>query len=276
MNAAVRIFCQRTPILRDLYRIARGVYNQRRFSARAGEYFSDVNEYRKAIELEDGKVVELRAKNGLIFTLRRNRMDAAILSEIFLDRCYVEDLKFSETPTVVDIGGYIGDSALFAVKHLNARKVVVCEPSQRNWTLLQKNVSNNHYDDRIVMVNKAVTGRGESIKMNIDAPDRAQARVSAYGPVSGEMQEVPGITLADLMAEHQLTGVDLLKMDCEGGEYEILSTLPQAVLKRIRNIVFEFHEIDDFQAKLDNVKQRLTDDGFVVKTRSSLVFAARA
>ena len=69
--------------------------------------------------------------------------------------------------------------------------------------------------------------------------------------------------------------VDLLKIDCEGGEYTILLTTPIEVFSRIRNIVFEYHEIDGFQAKLVAVKQRLCDIGYSLKTHGSLIFASR-
>jgi len=44
---------------------------------------------------------------------------------------------------------------------------------------------------------------------------------------------------------------DLLKIDCEGGEYEILESTPAEVLSRIRNIVFEYRQIDGVWIKLE-------------------------
>jgi FkbM family methyltransferase len=276
MNMAVRRFFQGTPILSDLYGAARSAYQRRRLLKAATRYFSNPHQYRMALDTEDGKIVELYSKDGLIITVRQNYMDAAILGEIFFNNCYATGLDhLPARPIVVDVGGYIGDSALWAVKRLNASKVVVCEPSQRNWALLEKNIANNHYEDRIEAVNKAVTD-GEDVMMNIDAPDRRQARVSAYGSGALEQKRVPGIALANLVENHGLKAIDLLKIDCEGGEYAILSTTPTHVLSTIRNIVFECHEIDGFEAKLEAVKQRLFKEGFSLKVRGSLVYASRA
>jgi hypothetical protein len=47
------------------------------------------------------------------------------------------------------------------------------------------------------------------------------------------------------------------------------------VFKKIRNIVFECHEIDGFEEKLEAVKQRLCSEGYTLKMRASLVFATR-
>lgn len=275
MNKSIRRFFQRTPLLRELYGTARQKYQSRRMARAAQRYFVNSDEYRTALEAEDGKIIQVRTKDGLTLSIRRNYMDAAILAEIFLDNCYVQGLSLPKGPVVVDIGGYNGDFALYAAKRLSARKVVSCEPSPRNWALLQRNVAQNQYDDRIEMVNKAVTN-GQDVMMNVDTHDRGQARVSAYGSDGQQRQLVPGITLAALVEQHGLTEIDLLKIDCEGGEYDILSNAPTEVFKRIHNIVFEYHEIEGFKAKLEDVSQRLRDEGFSLTTRGALIFASRA
>jgi FkbM family methyltransferase len=275
MNMAVRRFFLSNPILRGLYLRARKIKNRRHFLKLAESNFVNMDDYRKALESEDGQIVDIHTKSGLIVSIRRNTVDAATLAETYLDNSYVRGLDLPRDPVVVDIGGFIGDFALYAAKCLNARKVVVCEPSPQNWALLTRNVANNHYEDRIEMVNKAVTA-GEDIMMNVDAPARGQNRVSAYYPSNGERRVIPGISLASVVKDHGLTDIDLLKIDCEGGEYDILSATPTEVLHRIRNIVFEYHEIEGFEVKLEAVKQRLRHEGYLLKTHGSLIFASHA
>jgi len=274
VKTAFRSFCQKTPLLRDLYVTTRTVYNRRRFAKAARSYFVDSEEYCNALKTNDGTVVDVCTSDGLTISIRRNCMDAIILAEIFLDNSYTRGLSLPAEPVVVDIGGYIGDFALFAAKRLNARKVVVCEPSPRNWVLLQKNVAQNHFHDRIIMVNKAVT-EGKGVMMNVEAPDREQARVSAYYPTEEQRTMVPGVSLSNLVEQQRLEVIDLLKMDCEGGEYVILSSMSSALFRRIKNIVFEYHEIPGFEAKLRDAKRTLFDEGYALTERGSLVFASR-
>jgi FkbM family methyltransferase len=178
-------------------------------------------------------------------------------------------------PVVIDVGGIIGDFSLYAVKRLNARRVIVCEPSPRNWALLLKNIANNGYEDRIEPVNKAVTDGGNAM-MNIDAPDERQCMVSAYCPSEQPLSDVSGISLGQLLRDHAVESVDLLKIDVEGGEYAILESTPADVLSRIRNIVFEYHDIDGGWAKLESVKQRLRREGYALHMRRGLVSASRS
>jgi len=274
MNATIRRIFQQTPILRDVYRAARAKRNSRRFARAAEKYFVNVDEYEKTLGIQDGQVVDLQMKNGLTVSLRRNGMDASILTEVFVDNCYTQDVVLRDRPIVVDIGGYIGDSALYAVKCLNAARVIVFEPSPRNWTLLQKNVMQNSYETRIEMVNKAVTA-GQDVMLDVDVADRGQAMVSAYSSSTGlERKVISGISLASIVQDYGLDVIDLLKIDCEGGEYDILLTTSSDVLRRARNIVFEFHEIEGFKPKLAAIKKRLQDEGYSLKTRGSLISAS--
>jgi hypothetical protein len=111
--------------------------------------------------------------------------------------------------------------------------------------------------------------------MDVDAPDRVQAMVSAFGADQSGRKRIPGITLKSVLDEHGIDTVDLLKIDCEGGEYSILSSTPANVFRRIRRIVFEYHEIDGFAPRLKSVKEYLRDNGYRIVTHRSLVWATR-
>jgi FkbM family methyltransferase len=276
MNLTIRRILTSNSLSRRLYYAARETYNIRRASKAAGQYFLNMNEFKSALGAHGETVlVDLRTADGLTITMRKNFGDAMTIGEIFLENCYARNLTLPPNPVVIDIGGFVGDFSLYAVKHLNARRVIVCEPSPRNWTLLLKNIENNRYQDRIEPVHKAVTPDGKSIMMNIDAPDEAQCMVSAYLPSDQPVSEVPGVSLVQLLTDHSVETVDLLKMDCEGGEYGIFESTPSDVFSRIRNIVFEYHQIDGFWSKLKNAKQRLRREGYVLSERKGLISAAR-
>jgi FkbM family methyltransferase len=244
---------------------------------RAGQCFVNADEFKKALGAHGvTEPLELRTTDGLTITIRRNYGDAMTVAEVFLYDCYLYDLILPPNPVVIDVGGFIGDFSLYAVKRLNARRVIVCEPSPRNWVLLLKNIANNGYEDRIEPVNKAVTADGGNVMMDIDAPDERQSMVSAYYPTERPLSAVSGVSLLRLLRDYAVESVDLLKIDVEGGEYAILEGTPSAVLSRIRNIVFEYHDIEGGWAKLESVKQRLRVEGYALRTRRGLVWASRS
>jgi FkbM family methyltransferase len=278
MNNTVRKILTANSLSRRLYCAAREEYHARRVSWGAERYFVNVGDFRNALRTHGhgaSEPIDLRTKDGLTISMRPNYGDAMTIAEIFLDDCYGRDLSLSPNPVVIDVGGFIGDFALYAVKRLNARKVIVCEPSPRNWTLLLKNIANNSYQDRIEPVNKAVTADGGSVMMNIDAPDEYQSMVSAHATGEQPLSAVPGISLGQLLKDHAVERVDLLKIDVEGGEYAILEGTPADVFSRVRNIVFEYHDIEGGWAMLESVKQRLAREGYSLHLHKGLGWATR-
>jgi len=261
--------------LKEIYSTARSEYHDQRIRRIAKSQIVNLDDYLEALKMEDGKLVDIHMRDGLKITLRRDRMDAVVVAEIFFDNCYLRDLSLPPNPIVVDIGGFIGDFALYAAARLRARRVVVCEPSPRNWLLLVKNIQDNHCEDRVIMVNKAVTD-GRAVMLDIEAPDRGGKPESPpTDRVASKKKPVDCISLAALLEEFKIPEMHLLKIDCEGGEYEILLSISPEVLAGIRNIVFEYHEIDGFSEKLKAVRERLVAEGFAVKTRGGLVAAVR-
>src|SRR6516164_5820879 len=202
MNSTIRRILTANTLSRRLYFAARQAYRVRQAGRGAGRYFLNADEFRSALGSHGGSaLVDLRTTDGLTITIRQNFGDAMTISEIFLEDCYVRDLTLPQNPVVIDVGGFIGDFSLYAVKRLNARRVIVCEPSPRNWALLLKNIANNNYEAQIEPVNKAVTDCG-NVTMNIDAPDECQCMVSAHFQSEQPLSVVPGISLGELLRDY--------------------------------------------------------------------------
>ena len=53
---------------------------------------------------------------------------------------------------------------------------------------------------------------------------------------------VPGITLEQALESVGLAHCNLLKVDCEGAEYEIFFNTPPEVLERVERIIMEYHD----------------------------------
>ena len=86
-------------------------------------------------------------------------------------------------------------------------------------------------DDRIVFQNLAVTGMGGPRRFIKEAKRNAW-RLSPIG-----IPEIQSVSLQQLMLDNGLSEIELLKLDCEGSEFEILENLPAGV----RQISVEFH-----------------------------------
>lgn len=188
-----------------------------------------------------GTVIQIR-ENGLKFRVR-GKMDVWSVKETLLDRFYE---KFGFTVQdgwkIVDIGGGIGDYTLFAaVGHSNAR-VLTFEPFPESYNLLRENVALNLVSN-VELFSQAVASQDGSLDI-ISAPaDPLSNQTTPYSEV-GEQSPltVSAVSLASILHEPDFPRIDLLKLDCEGAEYDILMNSRVAVLGKIDRIVMEYHD----------------------------------
>ncbi len=153
------------------------------------------------------------------------------VEEIFFSEPY-KKLSFRHK-TVVDIGGNIGDSALYFSR--GAKKVVAIEPYPYAFGLAKKNVKANRREN-IVLVNAAVGAKRGKITLDKDYQNKPSADLKSFN----QGETIPIVTLSDI-AERFLVKDAVLKIDVEGGEYAILLDTPDNVLRRFEEIILEYH-----------------------------------
>jgi FkbM family methyltransferase len=270
LPVSIRRRMMKLPFAQYAYGRARSLLGRRE----AASVFENAGDYSRALYRKDDEPVVLHTHDGLEIAIRQNLWDAEIVREIFFEQPYTRHLRLPPDPVVVDVGGYIGDFALYAVHYLGAGRVVTYEPTHENFAMLEHNVERNDFGDRVTAVREAV-GDADEIVLNVEKLDGDEVHVSPYWYPEAERRTLPSVTLADLLDTHGLDTVDLLKVDCEGGEYDIFPATPDDVLDRIENIAFEYHEIDGFEPKLDQVLNRLSSAGFRLKEDGKIVSAVR-
>jgi FkbM family methyltransferase len=271
MMATIKSTLKKIPLARYVYAQVRWWHDRNE----GRRLFKNYDLYLRALNRKGDGPVVLHTHDGLNITIRQNIWDCRIVREIFFDKPYVRHFVLPPNPTIVDIGGYIGDFSIYAVKYLNAGRVIVYEPTVENFEILRQNIENNGYTDRITAVNKAVSDSHEVI-LNVQIQENEEVHVSAYWYQEAERRRIPSITLLDLFEAHELDSIDLLKVDCEGGEYDIFLAMPDHLFKRIGNIVFEYHRVDGFEMKLNRVLNRLQSSGYALRNDRNIVSAYRA
>jgi hypothetical protein len=83
---------------------------------------------------------------------------------------------------------------------------------------------------------------------------------------------VDAISLESALAKLNITQLDLLKMDCEGAEYEILLNTSPEILRLVKRIIMEYHDLDAQRAHpilVDFLQQQ----GYQVTCRENNVHA---
>jgi len=192
-------------------------------------------------------------------------MDSVPIIETWYLSEYLRELKFlEEVSVVVDIGAHIGTFSIFAATRFKEAKVYAFEPEPSNFKLLKENIQINKLEERITPFNLAVGGgTGKQIELHYHPTSLASSSTvySMRTEETASAVKVNSISLKDIFQENKLSHCDLLKMDCEGAEYEILFSTPQRVLNKIKSISLEAHGGGD----IPELKSHLEARGFHVK-----------
>jgi FkbM family methyltransferase len=173
------------------------------------------------------------------------------LFNIFYEKDY--DFLPVKDRVVIDIGANIADSSIYFAMS-GAKKVIALEPFPKNFEIAQKNITLNGFTDKIELLNAGCCG-GQSKDMVLDA--------SANGVGCQTMQSSLGsnihfYTLRELIDKYNIDSPAVLKLDCEGCEYDIILSNGKTVLDKFSHIQVEYHY------GFGDLKKHLVDANFSV------------
>ena len=218
--------------------------------------------------------VEYRLRNGVRMVDGSGDLTGT-LAVVFVRREYGDVKRFR---TVVDIGANVGTFALYAAQAAPDAQIYCFEPEQLNFQLLQRNIDGNGLEQRISAFRCAVASTNDRRDLAVGASLLNSFHMQSEG---AEIQSVDCLTLSDILAIHQLHTIDLLKINCEGAEYEILQACPSYVFDRIANIRLEYHNLDDNGRNGESLSRYLQTRGYKIErftrylNRSGFIWAGR-
>jgi FkbM family methyltransferase len=148
---------------------------------------------------------------------------------------------------ILDVGSNIGASIIYFHQQFLEANIFGFEPHPDTFRILQKNVGHLR---RVTIFNCGLGAVHERVAVPADKVHfggfnirgRFKDRGFPAGPVECEVRR-----LDDVLREIGITQVDLIKIDCEGAEAEIFSTLPDEILTHCRWIVGELHDHTGFE-----------------------------
>lgn len=182
-----------------------------------------------------------------------------VFCKLIYDGLYVKGRE------VVDIGSTVGDSVIFfSIK--GAEKIISVEPFPVAFRQLKQNIKANGLEDRVVLHNAAISTRTNSLLLDPDLLEVSS--VPADNFENGI--EVPSVSFQNIASELR-TNEAILKMDCEGCEYDAILSSDIDTLSKFRSMMIEYH----YGPKL--LQNKLIELGYDVKiTHPRIVVNRRA
>jgi FkbH-like protein/FkbM family methyltransferase len=227
--------------------------------------------------------------NGLeVAHLQRYEADY-LYREIFEDQCYLKHgIGLAEGATVLDIGANIGLFSLFVMSRCRDARVYAFEPAPAAYAALRANLE--AYGGEARAFDLGVADRPKTATLTFyenssvfsgffadEARDRAALEAIVRNTLRGEAadedvaqltaerlrrttHECRMTTVSEIIREHALQRVDLLKIDAEKSELDILRGIDERDWPKIAQIVVEIH--DPTGEALQRVERLLVAKGY--------------
>jgi FkbM family methyltransferase len=155
---------------------------------------------------------------------------------------------------IVDIGGNIGITSLWLNRKFPNAKIYCFEPMQDNFAILQKNITG------IANIQAFNFGLGNTnaeldVFSNVDANNRGGFSIyqrendtDNLGTKTASVGKIQIRKAGEVLADLGIKKVDLLKIDTEGAEYDILTSIPESYLQDCQWVMGELHGIKNFES----------------------------
>jgi len=205
--------------------------------------------------------------------------DRKVIQDVYVSdeygiRYLPADMKLRTRPDgqrfVVDVGAHIGTFTKLWMQKYPGDWIVPIEANPDNQEALTKNVWGLNTEENVLwgaltwdqgpvkLLNSIMPGgsaTGGSVVVN-----ESTAAPRSYGhPCYFDRRDIPAVNPADLLQRSPSGRVNVLKLDCEGSEYDILRP---KFAEQVDLILGEYHEADRWQAFINDGR---FDDWFYVE-----------
>lgn len=229
-----------------------------------------------------------RLPNGLeVAHLNKNETDT-IYQEIFENQSYLKHgIKLRENSCVFDVGANIGLFTLFIKERWPQAKIYAFEPVPPIFEKLRTNALLHGWNAELFECGlskrpgrenityyprmSAMSGLYADREMEEEAFKHYLSQQDGFateyvdelvkGRFNSEPLDCELKTLSDVMAEHKIERIDLLKIDVEKSELDVLEGVAEEDWKKIVQIVVEVH---DLNGRVAHVSELLKSHGYWV------------
>ena len=184
----------------------------------------------------------------LFYDLVSSKTTQYVAKEIGKDIYDFDSIGFKDGDVVIDVGGNIGMVSIYLAKRFPFLKIYAFEPGKQNYENFLRNIKLNNIPDGVITVkNLAITGDGRDIELVVNLLNSGGSSNSSLGWASNMCglevnHDVHSVTLNQVFKQYGINNCKLLKIDCEGSEYEILYGADEATLQKCENLRMEVHE----------------------------------
>ena len=158
---------------------------------------------------------------------------------------------------VLDLGAHVGSFTCALAFRLPGAEFICVEPSASARVWLRRNVARNDLSERCTIFPWAIAQQDGIVELW--SPGRASADASLCAAAPGaEVERVPGRSL-DSVVTAMGTHPEIVKLDCEGGEYAAILDSSPGSWASVELVMLEYHPVPGHH--FSDLVRRLQDLG---------------
>jgi FkbM family methyltransferase len=182
-----------------------------------------------------GRVREVEVELAGLASLRIRTNDVPVF-EVLGCEAYGVDLALAgPVRTVLDLGANVGFATVYLARRLPGARFCCVEPSARSLPLLRENLRRNV--PAAAAIHAAAVGEPGPRRV-VEGAYGGLTRVRGDGDSSGE--EVPGMTVSELLDGAGFERADFVKVDIQGGESDLFAHA-EGWARRVGALLAEIH-----------------------------------
>jgi FkbM family methyltransferase len=193
--------------------------------------------------------------------LEAEAANASAIVEVFRNAEYDVPIDWSSLTLILDVGAHVGAFLCWTAQLSRNARILAFEPEPLNFADLERNVKLNGIQERVTLHNAAVASEDGNRLLSV--PRERNLATIALPIASAAVVSVPTVDLDGYLQECPET-VSLLKMDCEGAEWEIVPSLTDEAWEKIDRVLLECHSLN--RHRIADMHEMLAEAGFKHRT----------
>lgn len=167
------------------------------------------------------------------------------------DNTHRINYNLNQDSIVFDLGGYIGEWS-DKIQRKYDSKVYIFEPVFKYFSELKKTFE---FKENIKIYNFGLSDKTYDTEIIHDG-----ASSSLY-LTDGKKEKIKLINFVDFIKSEEIKNIDLIKINIEGGEYDLLDFILENNLQtQINNFQIQFHKMfDDCEIRRNNIREKLSE-----------------
>lgn len=191
------------------------------------------------------KILTYKPEGCAPIYFRRDSSDGVILQTVLIDQSEYNFPEVENAKVVFDVGANIGITSILMADTYQRARVFSFEPVAENLALAKRNV--RPYKN-VRLIDKALGSKTCKLKIftSDDPTNHGGFSTKKAGVDLKQFQTISQLDAGQFCKRNRIKKIDVLKLDCEGAEYDVVTSLLKAKVE-IEWIIGESHGHREFE-----------------------------